>query len=962
MNNTYPKGSEWRKWDLHVHTPISYQNEFAEWDKYIEKLKEKAVVHGIEVVGINDYFSVDGYEKLIKECEEETKKVTPRIKLSNDKWLYLFPVVELRLENFSSDNESVNIHMVFSPDILPATIRCSFLEKLTVKYQSLDLNCKADDLVKIGYAEENNGRFDTNIDLSTITDEKKKSLINKALKIISFSSSIFEDGIEKFKKILEKSGINKNKYLIIIAYKGHGGLDAFHWLDKQKDLSRSGSIRQNLLNLSDVCFSNDDDDIQFLLGQRNDTPRDEILNRFRSLKPCVWGSDAKTEENLFHPSNGKTYDYTWIKADPTFEGLKQIIYDPESRVGIQEKEPLKPHNVIDSITLNIPGDAKINVKQKGGSEKQELFCFAGVNGTFGLSPYFNCFIGGRGSGKSTILNFLGQRSKDPDSSINFWERIQPSFDNSDENIFSFDGVPMFEFIGQSEVESFATNTKAFTEAIYERANTRSDGKLEEHKIKLSALLNKLISFQSLIETFDELVAERESKEKEKKILKSAIKITESQEYSEIVKKITQKSNQKQELERWRITIDELRNSISSIQKHFSHDSEGNDSEDNEGSTSDLQIQKAPVAFRYQEAYRQVKANIEAAADLLDKSKFKDLVEKENSLSQEIDQHEKELSQLLKNAGLSDENILQVKSAPQKLVRVDDELLQINKKIEDKEKELSEYEAVLAEVQQAKMDYEGVIADSIRPLVETLEQQAKDNDKQDVKNIGLRYFFDEQQAWKETADDFYEYFPQFHRTGDRPTILQGYMVENKSVFAGDLSKISEHLSKEEKKVQYIEFLRDAFEGSANYQMFKTIRDKHLNDVVGYKRIQVLYDGKDIENASFGQKCTAVMVILLLFGHYPLIIDEPEAHLDSSLIANYLVPLIKRTKSNRQIIFATHNANFVINGDSEKIFILKNETGITEVIETTIENLENRSELLKLEGGKEAFRKRGEKLHI
>ena len=106
----------------------------------------------------------------------------------------------------------------------------------------------------------------------------------------------------------------------------------------------------------------------------------------------------------------------------------------------------------------------------------------------------------------------------------------------------------------------------------------------------------------------------------------------------------------------------------------------------------------------------------------------------------------------------------------------------------------------------------------------------------------------------------------------------------------------------------------------------------------------------------------MVILLLFGNYPLIIDEPEAHLDSSLIANYLVPLIKRTKNNRQIIFATHNANFVINGDSEKIFILENETGITEVIETTIENLGNRSELLKLEGGSEAFRKRGEKLHI
>ena len=106
----------------------------------------------------------------------------------------------------------------------------------------------------------------------------------------------------------------------------------------------------------------------------------------------------------------------------------------------------------------------------------------------------------------------------------------------------------------------------------------------------------------------------------------------------------------------------------------------------------------------------------------------------------------------------------------------------------------------------------------------------------------------------------------------------------------------------------------------------------------------------------------MVILLLFGNYPLIIDEPEAHLDSSLIANYLVPLLKKKKTNRQIIFATHNANFVVNGDAEKIFILNNETGLTEITESTIENLNHRDELLKLEGGREAFKKRGEKLNI
>jgi len=390
MSNTFTKGSEWRKWDLHVHTPVSYENHFSDWKTYIKELKEKAIEHEIEVVGINDYFSVDGYEKLLDECEDETKKTNPCIKLDNDKVLHLFPVVELRLENFTSDNESVNLHVVFSPDILPSTIRSSFLEKLTLNYQSLkNLNCKADDLIKIGYAEENNGRFEANLDLSSLSDQDTKRLIHKALKIVSFSSSIFEDGIDGFQKILKESGIEDDKYLIIIANKGRGGLDAFHWHDKLKGLSRSGNIRQNLLNLSDACFSNDNNDIQFLLGQKNDTQKDEILNRFRTCKPCIWGSDAHTEENLFHPSSGDTNDYTWIKADPTFEGLKQILYEPEpgERVKIS---PVKPdqkdgYKIISKIRFTNTSDFPEEI------EFNKNLC---------------SIIGSRSSGKSALLAYI----------------------------------------------------------------------------------------------------------------------------------------------------------------------------------------------------------------------------------------------------------------------------------------------------------------------------------------------------------------------------------------------------------------------------------------------------------------------------------------------------------------------------------------------------------------------------
>ena len=99
--------------------------------------------------------------------------------------------------------------------------------------------------------------------------------------------------------------------------------------------------------------------------------------------------------------------------------------------------------------------------------------------------------------------------------------------------------------------------------------------------------------------------------------------------------------------------------------------------------------------------------------------------------------------------------------------------------------------------------------------------------------------------------------------------------------------------------------------------------------------------------------AVIVTFLMTGVKPLIIDEPEAHLDNKLIADYLVDLIKEKKADRQIIFATHNANFVINGNEELIYILEvpDDDGCTVLTTTNIENKTYRDKLLKLEGGVE-----------
>lgn len=167
---------------------------------------------------------------------------------------------------------------------------------------------------------------------------------------------------------------------------------------------------------------------------------------------------------------------------------------------------------------------------------------------------------------------------------------------------------------------------------------------------------------------------------------------------------------------------------------------------------------------------------------------------------------------------------------------------------------------------------------------------------------------------------------------------------------------------DRNLLYVKVFYEIFDSSYNFHIYKSLVRKNIYNVSENVQIIGFYGKSPLTSCSFGQRCTAVVVTLLMTGVKPLLIDEPEAHLDNRLIAEYLVDLIKEKKNERQIVFATHNANFVVNGDAELIHILEipKEKVYTEIISTTIEDLANRKSLLKLEGGEEAFKKRDRKL--
>ena len=196
-----------------------------------------------------------------------------------------------------------------------------------------------------------------------------------------------------------------------------------------------------------------------------------------------------------------------------------------------EEKPKKPINTIDSIQLNIPADAKVG---------EDKFCFADNSNSYSLSPYFNCFIGGRGSGKSTILNFLGLHSNNPDSPKDFWDNLSPSFDPNDKSLFNFSGTEIFEFLAQSEIETFARDKAKFTQAIYNRANSHAGNILEEYEEAIESLKSKLGQIVQAVLDLKILEEQKIAKEKEKRTLESSVKVLSSQQYNEVITGITNK--------------------------------------------------------------------------------------------------------------------------------------------------------------------------------------------------------------------------------------------------------------------------------------------------------------------------------------------------------------------------------------------------------------------------------------
>lgn len=955
MRNIFQKGSVWRKWDLHVHTPASaLEHSFGDnWDVYVEHLIDAANSHGVSAIVTADYFTISGYEKMLEYYKVDTRTLSIN---DHEAEIYLVPGVELRLNIFNSQEESINLHLFFDPDHCSCDfIMQNFLEELTIYYRGSDLPLKQQNLLAIGKSIADGTTAEYGQDFTGLNDSLRTDYIKKALRTITLSYTTIDAALRNIKEIFEKKpNLPPKAYMIAVVGKGHGGLSTLKWFEDNKEFSRIGLVREYLTYQADIIFSNNIDDRNFYLVKRTDTPTDEIENRFSNLKPCVWGSDAHSFDKLLHPSNGNTFDYTWIKADVTFEGLKQIVYEPELRIRVQKDDPSEEETFakIEKLEIDFPNDLKI----KDDEARDAIsFCIQGKQEIY-LSSYLTCVIGGRGSGKSTLIHILYNLM--PDRDIERLLNVNSPLFNLElgakdrisklRSITISDVPSSTEFFLQNEVEKFAKDANEMSILIRSRLfrlsstddSNKSLKQIEEEWQDAFSEVNQLIAAHHEIAS---KVKEIELLEKDKMTLKKQTDVIKSEEYKNLQREIEEISTSISEYEKLEKEYSQITQEITKLIKNINR---------LDWSKYDGQSILNSLVTELENKKGEINTFFEG-----EKEKYE-----EEDYTKKLNDKTVELKQLLKKKGLSPENIIEVSTAAKHIADLENQINTL-KNEQVPYQEIVENEDDLFNVYK---DMYGAYRQRYEEVISILQKNLSNLkfDEQDAK-----IYFNLKTNIQLMKDEVSEFIKESNHSKVtlRSDIIQNILFgsngdEQLKNMISDSSKIIEAINNSEAADVHTEILQDMISDPIFVKKLHLRIKQHYYDIRNIQ-VQTKLGEKLLQNTSFGERCGIVIAIALVAGTNPIIIDQPEDNLDGRYISNVLVPLIRQQKQTRQIIMVTRDANIAIGGDSELMVILDKEPHNTVFMPAAIENKSLRLNYIWiLDGGERAFQKREEKYSL
>lgn len=1002
-------GSQWSKWDLHVHTPHSIEQYYgnpedeATWDKYLADLE--ALPKEFKVIGVNDYILLDGYKRL---QQEKAKGRLPNI----DR---LLPVVELRLDKFGGAAEPlsrINFHVLFSDQVSADDIERQFLMSIRASYTLSSGTAWNESLTR-----ESLERLGKSIIDATPAD--KRAALKSPLRV-AFSHLCLP--IENIMTALEASCFAGN-YLTAVG--------KIEWEDLRWD--QFAADKQTVINERDFVFSAPADAAS-ILRSRESLKRQQVNSKILDCSDAHYLSSSAQTNRI-----GKCF--TWIKADTTFEGLRHALVEYDQRVYIGERPPklevvrTEPTRFIQSISIR---------KKEGAAFSEKWF-----DQEVPLNADLVAVIGNKGSGKSAladVIGLLGDSGNEVNYSFLNKEKFRRPADSKAQHF-----TACLKWISGGETRKDLTDSiraaeqatvRYIPQSYFEKVCTDvAAGKETEFHRELKSVIFSHVTENFGKASLDDLIAYRTEE------IKKAIGIRIA-ELHELNKKVVA-SEEALKPENKQMLLSQLsakEGELRALDAAKPADAVEPQAETDPAAVvaksklDELEKRLAGIEQTIQDADAKLRRN-----GVLQES-AKKVMQSIANLKRQIESGYREIEPLLRDLGIDPSVVLKlevqtepVQSGLKKLeeeaaalrvqLRAPDtsglelDRANVGKEIGEAKAVMGEpakkYQAALAAVKEwdarrnviiGNAETAGTIAELKKRIADVDAVPARLTDALRLRNECCRGIFQEIARLKSLYADLFKPVQDF--IAAHPLVqnklqlrFQVRMVDSgfsegffefvaqnvRGSFRGNGPKVIQdllehtNLDSEDEVLRFVEKVNELLHTDASAKEPSALaastqvkaKKKNPAEVVlelydylfalGYLRPQftLMAGDVDISMLSPGERGSLLLVFYLLVdkSKCPLIIDQPEENLDNRTVAELLVPCLWEAKKTRQVIIVTHNPNLAVVADAEQIIIAthnKKESNEVRYHAGAIENAEINGALLDiLEGTEPAFNNRRRK---
>ena len=975
MNNSkYPKGSEWRKWDLHIHTPASFYWNGPKFNSDPYSPENVPLVDDMicalnaaepEVFAIMDYWTFDGWFALQHRLRQDD---APKLNKT------VFPGIELRL--VAPMEGRLNAHVLFSNEI-DDQILSDFKAKLTIALIGRPLS---------NYALQVLARY-VGTDLLRSKGFSKHDVDTNDITALKAGSIIAEITCDSYKDAIK--GVPNEMAIGFMPFNTNDGIADIKWQEHY-------SYVLELFEASLIFETRTPDLWAAFAGVTTETNKAWISDFQNALgnipRLAVSGSDAHRFFGQAGNNDLRGYgDYpsgkaTWIKANPTFQGLQQAIREPGKRSFIGEIPPkLKMIQDNKSIFIDKIKVTKIPQSTFNGRwlEDTEL----------NLSSDLVAIIGNKGSGKSALADIIALVGNSKQSR---------HFSFLKENRFRGKmGEPAKHFIGQATwgdnkvLEKNLNDNPANENMEYvkyipqghfeELCNAHVDGHSDSFEQELRSVIFSHSDENSRLgaHNFKQLIEQQEralrglfdSLRDELHKLNRKISSIEVQMSDE-----TRKTIEEELLQKTRLLTEHIKNKPEEVpeptsertieQQEISDELVGIEQQIDDISTkkADNKIELTNLAMK-QKASSDIKEGIEVVKRSI--AHFK--AEYSNSAAILNVDIETLVSLEIKEQALSEVDAhvstrITTISADNKVLDMNKEALMarkilLNAKLNGAQLAYQQYLELLKAWQVKEAEIVGApdlpnTVDGLKHRLEQLDQLPVDRVRLQAERINITEqifdLIDEQRANRENLfqpvqeliqnneliRDEYKLQFQSEITSTAHVIydkLFALVKQTTGKFRGESESLSllkdmmntHDIGNKSSLIEFVQTLHNELEEVSTLPGIESLlrKNRTTNEVYDLifgleylePRYTLMFQDAQISQLSPGQRGALLLIFYLLVDkdNNPIILDQPEENLDNETIVSLLVPVLTEAKRKRQIIMVTHNPNLAVVCDAEQI---------------------------------------------